>query len=76
MMAARLRLPVIPVRLEGLDRVMHQTWWWPRRGVVRVIFGPPLQLKGEDYVSLSKCVEQAVVALLPQPATAQRTDAA
>jgi long-chain acyl-CoA synthetase len=76
MMAARLRLPVIPVRLEGLDRVMHYSWWWPRRGDVRVIFGPPLQLKGHDHVSLAKRVEEAVVDLLPTPTGAQRPDAA
>jgi long-chain acyl-CoA synthetase len=76
MMATRLRLPVIPVRLDGLDRVMHHTWWWPRRGDVRVILGPPLQLEGQDYVALAKRVEQAVVALLPEPAASQRPDAA
>ena len=76
MMASRLRLPVVPVRLEGLDRVMHRTWWWPHRGAVRVIFGPPLHLEGDDYLSLAKRVEKAVVALIPEPLTSERPDAA
>jgi long-chain acyl-CoA synthetase len=74
--ASRLRLPVVPIRLEGLDRVMHRTWWWPRRGAVRVIFGPPLYLEGDDYLSLATRVEKAVVALIPEPVTSERPDAA
>jgi long-chain acyl-CoA synthetase len=76
MMATRLRFPVIPVRLEGLDRVMHHTWWWPRRGPARVIFGSPLRLEGADYASLARRVERAVVALLPESMTSERPDAA
>ena len=29
MIAARLDVPVVPVRLEGLDRVLHHTWKVP-----------------------------------------------
>ena len=32
MMAARLGVPVIPVRLEGIDRVLHQTWKMAKPG--------------------------------------------
>ena len=32
MVAARLGVPVVPVRLEGLDRVLHHTWKFPARG--------------------------------------------
>lgn len=60
MVASRLDVPVVPVRLEGLDRVLHQTWKLPRSGPVRVAFGAPLRLKGEDYSALAKRVEEAV----------------
>ena len=36
MMASRLDLPVVPVRLDGLDRVLHPTWRFVRPGKVRV----------------------------------------
>ena len=36
MIASKLGLPVVPVRLEGIERVLHHTWRWPRRGDVRV----------------------------------------
>ena len=39
MMAARLGVPVVPVRVEGVDRVLHQSWKMARPGRVRVIFG-------------------------------------
>lgn len=67
MMASRLDLPVVPVRLEGVERVLHQGWRWPRRGTVRVSFGQPLVLEGDDYAGLAKRVEDAVVALAPMP---------
>jgi long-chain acyl-CoA synthetase len=60
MIAARLAVPVVPVRIEGLERVLHQTWRMARPGRVRVAFGTPLILKGEDYEQLAKLVEDAV----------------
>jgi 1-acyl-sn-glycerol-3-phosphate acyltransferase len=60
MIGARLGVPVVPVRLEGLDRVLHQQWKMARPGRVRVAFGAPLQLDGEDYEALARRVEDAV----------------
>ena len=60
MMASRLNVPVVPVRLEGVDRVLHHTWKMAKPGRVTVKFGPPLQLSGEDYEALTQQVEQAV----------------
>ena len=63
MIASRLDVPVIPVRIEGLDRVLHHTWRMATPGRVRVAFGKPLNLTGDDYESLAKQVENAVRAL-------------
>jgi long-chain acyl-CoA synthetase len=63
MIASRLGVPVVPVRLEGLDTVLHPKMKFPRRGPVRVAFGPPLRLSGDDYAGLAAEVEQAVRAL-------------
>ena len=60
MIASRLDVPVVPVRLDGLDRVLHTTWRMARPGRVRVAFGAPLQLQGEDYAALARQVEQRV----------------
>jgi long-chain acyl-CoA synthetase len=63
MIASRLGLPVIPVRLDGLDRVLHPSWRFVRPGKVRVAFGAPLRLHGEDYAALAQQVEEKVRSL-------------
>ncbi len=63
MIASRLRVPVVPVRIEGLDRILHQSWRMARPGKARVSFGTPLHLSGSDYDLLSRRVENAVRAL-------------
>jgi long-chain acyl-CoA synthetase len=63
MIASRLAVPVIPVRIVGLDRVLHKTARHATRAPVEVIFGEPLRLQGEDYATLAKNVEAAVRAL-------------
>jgi long-chain acyl-CoA synthetase len=60
MIGARLHVPVVPVRLVGLDKVLHQKARMATPGPVRVAFGAPLELKGEDYEALAKRVEEAV----------------
>ena len=63
MIASRLDVPVVPVRLEGLEKVLHPTWRMARPGRVRVAFGAPMKLAGDDYEALARQVEQAVRAL-------------
>jgi long-chain acyl-CoA synthetase len=60
MIASRLGVPVVPVRLEGLDKVLHHTWRMAKPGRIRIAFGPPMKLVGEDYEALAKRVEEAV----------------
>jgi long-chain acyl-CoA synthetase len=63
MIASRLGVPVVPVRLEGLDKVLHSSWKMAKPGRVRVAFGAPMRLVGDDYEALAKQVEEAVRAL-------------
>jgi len=65
LIASRLGLPVVPIRLRGFDKVLHRHEHWPRPSRVQLVFGPPLHLKGEDYIGLSKRVEGAVTTLWP-----------
>ena len=60
MIASRLRLPVVPVRIEGLDRVLHQSWRMARPGRVRVTFGAPIACPGDDYRAAARRIEEAV----------------
>jgi long-chain acyl-CoA synthetase len=63
MIGARLDVPVVPVRIDGLDKVLHSTWKMAKPGRVRVAFGMPLRLAGDDYEALAAQVENAVRAL-------------
>ena len=63
MIASRLNATVVPVRIDGLQDVLRVGWRMARPGRVRVAFGKPLRLAGEDYEAHAKTVEAAVRAL-------------
>jgi long-chain acyl-CoA synthetase len=60
LIASRLEVPVLPVRLRGVEKVLHRHAHWPRPGRVDIVFGSPLQLRGEDYTAIAKRIEDAV----------------
>jgi long-chain acyl-CoA synthetase len=63
MIGARLDVPVVPVRLDGVDRVLHPKAKMATPGRVRVTFGAPMRLRGDDYAALAAEVEQRVRSL-------------
>jgi long-chain acyl-CoA synthetase len=63
MIASKLGAPVVPVRIDGLQHVLGVGARMARPGRVRVDFGAPLRLVGEDYEALARTVEAAVRAL-------------
>lgn len=63
MIASRLDLPVVPVRLDGVHKILQVKSRMATPGPVSVKFGAPMRLKGEDYAALAKRVEDAVRAL-------------
>ncbi len=63
MIASKLDVPVVPVRLDGLDRILHHSWKVPTRGRARVAFGRPMSLKGSDYAALAQQVHDEVAKL-------------
>ena len=63
MIASKLRVPVVPIRIDGIDKILHQSWRMARPGKARVSFGTPLHLDGSNYDLHAKQVEDAVRAL-------------
>jgi 1-acyl-sn-glycerol-3-phosphate acyltransferase len=63
MIGSKLDVQVVPVRIDGLEKVLHPQMRFPKRGPVRVTFGAPMRLDGEDYPSLARQVEDAVKGL-------------
>ena len=60
MMASRLDVPVVPVRIDDVDRILPTGSSVVRPGPVRVAFGAPLRLHGDDYGALARRVEDKV----------------
>ena len=60
MIASRLDVPVIPVRLRGIDAVWGEGQRMARPGRVSVRFGPHLRLRGTDYRTMASELEAAV----------------
>ena len=60
MIASKLGIPVVPVRIRGMERVLHKSWKMARRGRVSIAFGAPLHFEGNDYLALARQVEDAV----------------
>ncbi|HUE85174.1 MAG TPA: AMP-binding protein [Vicinamibacterales bacterium] len=63
MIGSRLEVPVVPVRVDGVHEILHVKDKMARPGRVRVSFGAPMRLKGDDYAALARQVEDAVRAL-------------
>ena len=60
MIGSRLDVPIVPVRIDGVDKLLPVGGSFVRPGRVRVAFGAPLRLQGSDYAALASSVEQAV----------------
>jgi 1-acyl-sn-glycerol-3-phosphate acyltransferase len=64
LLAIRLRVPVIPVHLDGLFEVLSAHDRWPKPGAIRIRFGEPLSFaEDDDYRSATARIEEAVVNL-------------
>ena len=64
MIASKLGVPVVPVRIDGLDTCCTQRWHMARPGRVRVAFGAPLRWPAMTTKRWRKQVEEAVRALV------------
>ena len=63
MLASRMQAPVVPVRIDGVDRVLPVGARFARPGRVRVAFGDPIRVEGDDYAAIARRIEAAVRAL-------------
>ncbi|MGA2596226.1 MAG: AMP-binding protein [Bryobacteraceae bacterium] len=63
MIASRLQIAVLPIRIRGLNKVLHKSWKLAIPGRVDIAFGKPLKLTSSDYLANAKRVEEAIKAL-------------
>ncbi|HZA24650.1 MAG TPA: 1-acyl-sn-glycerol-3-phosphate acyltransferase, partial [Dehalococcoidia bacterium] len=62
-LAAEMRVPVVPVHIEGLYKVLPRHRSRPHRGDVVVHFGKPLEFCKESYGDFTQHLEDAVRSL-------------
>jgi long-chain acyl-CoA synthetase len=60
LMASRLSLPIVPIRIRGLEKVLHRYARWATPGRVRITFGTPIKLPTGDWRDLARQVQDAV----------------
>ena len=73
-LARDLRVPVVPVGLEGTGRALPPRAWRPRPGVIRVRFGAPLEVRPDEEQQIGRFtsrLEHAVRELIPGPTGAR-----
>jgi 1-acyl-sn-glycerol-3-phosphate acyltransferase len=63
-LARRNDLPVIPVRIEGTERILPPGVWWPRSAPLRMIAGEPMRAAAdESAAAFSKRLAAAIEGL-------------
>lgn len=62
-MVQELAIPVVPVRIDGLERVLPRGARWPHRGRVVVTFGEPLRFAGQSVDAIVEQSRAAVTSL-------------
>jgi long-chain acyl-CoA synthetase len=63
MIGSRLDIPIVPIRIDDVGKLMPVGSTFVKPGRVRVAFGAPLKLRGDDYAALAEQVEHAVRSL-------------
>ncbi len=62
-MVKELGIPVVPVKIEGPERVLPRGAHWPRKGKVTVTFGEPLRFHCEEPEEIVARARKAVEVL-------------
>ncbi|MBK9170389.1 MAG: AMP-binding protein [Bryobacterales bacterium] len=60
MLASRLHVPVVPVRIDGAHTILHRSHRFPRPGKVTVTFGAPMHFDETDFAAIARKIEEAV----------------
>jgi 1-acyl-sn-glycerol-3-phosphate acyltransferase len=50
MLAVRLRIPVVPVYIDGMFQVYSREDSWPKTGPVRVVIGEPIRFDATSRI--------------------------
>jgi long-chain acyl-CoA synthetase len=63
-MVQELNVPVVPVAIIGLENILPRGANWPKKGIVRVVFGKPVDFSGSSPDEIVKVSKEALRDLL------------
>jgi long-chain acyl-CoA synthetase len=65
LMISELCVPVVPIRISGMEKILPRGTTWPKRGKVTIAFGKPLYFKQESTAEVIEKTRKAVEGLQP-----------
>ena len=64
MMAVRLRIPVVPIHIEGMYQIYSREDSWPKTGPVHVSIGKPMRFPANTPIEdATQAIRDAIVKL-------------
>ncbi len=60
MMVQHMKLPILPVRIDGLNEILPLDKYWPRRGKALVKIGKLMTFEGGTYSSIAQELESTI----------------
>ena len=62
-LALSMNTKIVPVKINGIFKVLPTGKFWPKSGKVSVSFGKPVEIKNESYIEATKKIEKMVMSL-------------
>ena len=60
MLAVEMKVPVVPVKVENVIKVLPRWRKWPRPARTKIKIGKPILVKEESYLRATNMIEKAV----------------
>lgn len=60
MLAVEMKIPVVPIKLENVRKVLPIGKFWPKFGMAKMKIGKPIMIKTDSYIRATHIIENAV----------------
>lgn len=65
LLAKELQIPIVPIRILGMEKIHPRGSWFPKKGKCTVIFGKPLEFTTETPSEIIEISRNAILNLIP-----------
>ncbi|MBM3232354.1 AMP-binding protein [Candidatus Pacearchaeota archaeon] len=60
MLAVELKSPVVPIKIENVNKILPIGKFWPKPGRVNMKIGKPIRIRTDSYIKATEIIENAV----------------